>query len=212
MTRPRQGCPRPGRVRRRGRINFCRLILPTFPVPQPSFGPAPRGPRTTFRNLPIQADTANRKCVLNRRWSRVEHVSGLRRPRPGALGRWRVNVQRVPRRGVVGVDLPALQVWRWRRLDPTTGADRGSGGRPVRVFPKLGAARSERADQDGRVSLTWLSDCASATARRSRFWPWARSVRVAARPARARRRSARSRSARCRPPGPPRHWARSSSS
>jgi hypothetical protein len=77
----------------------------------------------------------------------------------------------------------------------------GPAERPVRAFPKLGAARSERADQDGRVSLTWLSDCASAAARRSRCWPCARPVRGAARPARARRRSARSRSARCRRSG-----------
>jgi hypothetical protein len=48
--------------------------------------------------------------------------------RPGALGLWKVNVQRVPKRGVVDVDLRALHVARQRDLDPPTGTCRGSGG------------------------------------------------------------------------------------
>ncbi len=52
-------------------------LLPPDPpdvsdLPAP-LGPPRRGPRRTkFRKPPIQADAVNRKCVLNRRWSRVD--------------------------------------------------------------------------------------------------------------------------------------------
>ena len=95
-------------------------------------------------------------------------MSSLRRPRPVALRLWRVNVQRVPRRGVVGVYLAAPQAWRWRRLDPTTGADRGSGGAAGPAISNAwGRHGPSGPDQDGRASISWLSDCASGTARRS---------------------------------------------
>jgi hypothetical protein len=77
---------------------------PDVPDPPAPLGPPPRGPvvrssgTCQFR---LMRSIGNASSTDG--WSRVEHVSSLRRPRPGALGLWRVNVQRVPRRGVVGV-------------------------------------------------------------------------------------------------------------
>ena len=101
---------------------------PDIPDPPTPLGPTPREPRrTTSRTLPAQADAVNRICVLDRGSRRVEHVSIPLRPRPGALGLWKVNVQRVPR--VSWAWIYQRSTWRVGViLDPPTGTDRGSGG------------------------------------------------------------------------------------
>ena len=155
MKRPREGTSLPGASATLERINLYPLTLPTFPISQPLRSAAARAPSY---EIPEAAIPGRRGQSETRPQPTLEPVDECRVCGGRGPGRRAVAGERAAgaRWGVVGVDLPALHVWRCCRSIRER-ARSACGGAADPAICNAWGARSEWA-RPGRRCLDQLAE------------------------------------------------------